>query len=520
MEASAEVLEGDRAKVTVTIDADTVTARIKKQYRDFAGQYRIPGFRKGKAPRQVIDNYLGKQAVVATVTDAIVNETCMQAVDQTGLYPLGQPDFEGDLGLVEEGKAYTYAFEVGVKPTPALSNYDNVEITMPSAEVTDDEINAEIEAMLYHYQEVTDAADDAVIADDNYANLKIAATDDEGKDIESISTDDRQYGVASGLFPATFDDELKGMKKGDKKQFAIDVPEEPTVMTASLVGKTKKINFDVEVLQVKVRNMPELTDEFAKEKLGMDSAAEVREELSNLLANQKNAYIPRLKEERALAALAERLEGEVPAALAEQQEGALLQNFFGQLQQQGITFDVYLQSQGLSSQQFRDDVKKQAEDLTKQDLALDAWAAHAGMTATDEDIKAEFEKSGAEDPEALQKEWAENGQLFLVRQGILRQKAAADVTDNAVVTEEAAGDKKKPAKKAAAKKSTAKKSASKDEAKDEAAAEKKPAKKPAAKKSTAKKAAEKDEAAAEKKPAKKAAAKKTTAKKAADDKAE
>ena len=509
METQAEVLEGNRAKVTVTIDADTVSSRIKSQYKQFASQYRIPGFRKGKAPRQVIDNFLGKEAVVATVTDAVVNDTCMQAVDKCGLYPLGQPDFTEELGMVKDGEAFTYTFEVDTKPTPELSSYDNVEIEMPTAEVTDAEVKAEFDSMLYHYQEMVDAADDAVIADDNFANLKIAATDDAGESIASIATDDRQYGVASGLFPATFDDEIKGMKKGDTKQFAIDVPEEPTVMTSSLIGKTKKINFDVEVLQVKERKTPELTDEFVKEKLGMDTVEEARKEISSLIANQKNAYMPRLKEERALAALAERFDGEVPASLAEQQEQALLQNFFTQLQQQGITFDMYLMSQGISSQQFRDDVKKQAADLAKQDLALDAWAAHAGIVATDEDIEAEFAKSGAEDPAALKKEWEQSGQMFLVRQGVLRQKAAVEVTDNAVVTEEAP----------------------KAEEAEEAKAEEKPKKKAAAKKTTAKKttkkaadAAEGDDAEAEKKPAKKTAAKKPavkkTTKKAAEDKAE
>ncbi len=497
METQAEVLEGNRAKVTVTIDADTISGRVKAQYKQFASQYRIPGFRKGKAPRQVIDNFLGKEAVAATVTDAIVNDTCMQAVDKCGLYPLGQPDFTEEIGMIKDGEPFVYSFEVDTKPTPELSNYDNVEITLPSAEVTDAEVQAEFDSMLFHYQEMVDAADDAVIADDNFANLKIAATNDAGENIASISTDDRQYGVASGLFPATFDDEIKGLKKGDTKQFAIDVPEEPTVMTSSLIGKTKKINFEVEVLQVKERKTPELTDEFVKEKLGMDTVEEARKEITSLIANQKNAYMPRLKEERALSALAERFDGEVPASLAEQQEQALLQNFFTQLQQQGITFDMYLMSQGISSQQFRDDVKKQAADLAKQDLALDAWAAHAGIVATDEDIAAEFAKSGAEDPAALKKEWEESGQMFLVRQGILRQKAAAEVTDNAVVTEEAPAaaveeaKEEKPKKKAAAKKTTAKKTTKKAAEAEGEEAEKKPAKKTAAKKPAAKKTTKK-----------------------------
>ena len=452
METKVEALQDNKVKVTVTVDAKEVDNRIKKAYKDFGKKYKFPGFRPGHVPRQIIDANLGKEAVLSTVTDEMLNETFPVAIDEADLILISEPKFSEVDGLVEEGKDFTFSIECEVKPALELSGYDNVEIEMPSAEVTEDEVNAEIDAMLTHYSEYSNAAANKKFADGNMAEMKITATDDKGENIESITADNRQYAMGSGLFPQSFDEELKGMKKGETKQFTIDVPEEPTVMTSSLIGKTEKINFEVEILQLKVRKTPELTDEFAKEKLGMDSAAEVREELTTLLTNQKNSFIPRLKEERALTALAERLQGEAPAALVEQQESALLQNFFGQLQQQGITFDVYLQSQGLSSQQFRDDVKKQAADLTKQDLALDAWAAHAGLEATDDDIMIEFQKSGAQDPAALKKEWEESGQLFLVRQGILRQKAAVDVTDNAVVTEEKPKEEKaKKAKKASKK---------------------------------------------------------------------
>ena len=167
--------------------------------------------------------------------------------------------------------------------------------------------------------------------------------------------------------------------------------------------------------------------------------------------------------------------------MRESAEATLIQDFFQQLQSQGMTFDRYLMQQGITPDQFKEDVKKQAADVAKQDLALDAWARHFGMEATDEDVTAEFQKSGVEDPAALEKEWRANGQLHMVRQGIMRTKAVYDLMEKAVVSEadpaKKDGEAKKPAKKAAAKKSS-KKDAS--EGADEAA-EKKPAKKVAKK---------------------------------------
>lgn len=438
MEINVEVLEGNRAKITVTIDEKVVIDRVKKQYKQFATQYNFPGFRRGKAPRPVIDSMMGKDAARAMVTDALVNETFPLAIDQSGLYPIGQPDFgeEGDTALVEDKKAYVFAFEIDTKPTPELSSYDPVEVEMPPEGATDEQIDEEINALLEHYYEVVDAPANTKVKDENFVNLKIAATDDNGENIESITNDEYQYGIGSGLFPESFDKELIGLKKGDTKQFTIDLPSTPTAMTASLMGKTSTINFDVEVLVVRKKKLPELTDEWVQTKIGVDSVEELRKELAEEIESQRSSVLPRLKESRVLTALAERLQDDVPENMVEEAETTLLQDFFNQLQRQGLTLDVYLQQSGMTSQQFRDDVKKQAADMAAQDLSLDAYAAHAGLEVTDEDIRDEFVKSGVDNPESVMEQWRENGQMYLVRQGILRQKAAAELVENAVVTEE------------------------------------------------------------------------------------
>ena len=446
METKVEVLEGDRAKVTVTIGADEIANRVKKQYKQVANQYTIPGFRKGKAPRPVIDSALGKDYVRAVVTDSVVNESYPIAIDEAGIFPVGQPDFDEEkMDLVEDGKAYTFEFEVGTKPTLALSSYDPVEIEMPPEKVTDEQIDEEIDSLLEHYMDIVPAPANTKVKDDKYVDLKITATDDNGDEIASITTESTQYGLGTGLYPPTFDEELIGLKKGDTKQFSIDMPSEPYAMTATLAGKTAQINFDVEILGVLKKKMPELTDEWVQNKIGVETVQELRDELRDEINSQREAVLPRLKESRVLTALQERLEGEVPEGVIEESEATLLQDFFNQLQRQGVTLDVYLQQQGITSDQFRDDVKQQAQDMAKQDMALDSYAAHAGIEATDDDILDEFEKSGVADPAGMMEEWRKNGQMYLVRQGILRQKAAQELVDNAVVTEE------KPEKKASKK---------------------------------------------------------------------
>lgn len=488
METKVEALQDNKVKITVTVDAKEIDNRIKKTYRDFANKYNFPGFRRGKAPRPVIDNALGAEAVRANVTDDVVNESYPLAIDQADLYPVGKPDFD-EPALVEGGADYTFSCTVEVKPEIELSSYEPVEIELVADGASDAEIDAQVEGLRDYYHTFEDAAAATKIKEGSYADLSIKATDDNGEAIGSLESESRLYGLGMGLFPETFDAEIMGMKKGQSKSFTIDVPasSESTLM-ASLAGKTKAVNFEVEVLVVKKQILPELTDEWVKETLGFENIVELRERVADTIKDQKAEALPRMKETACLNALMERVEGEVPAAMCEDAEATLLQDFFTQLQRQGVSFDMYLQQSGLTADQFKADVKLQAADTAKQDLALDAWARHFEYKATDEDVAAEFEKSGTADPKALQEEWRKNGQLHLVRQGILRTRAALEIMDTAKVTEidpavEAKKEEKKPAKKAASKKSSAKK--------DEAAEEK-----PAAKKTTAKKTAKKEESEA------------------------
>ncbi len=491
METKVEALQDNRTKVTVTFDAKEVDARIKKTYKDFANKYNFPGFRKGKAPRPIIDNALGKDAVRASVTDDLVNDSYPLAIEDGKLFPLGKPEFD-ETDLVEGGKPYTFTFTVSVKPEFELSSYEHVEIELPAEGATEAEVDEQLEMFREHYYSLEDATAATKVKDDSHIELAMKATDDKGEEIPSLMTESRPYTLGTGLFPVEFDEQLVGLKKGQTATFSLDIPADPPVMLASLADKTAKIDFELEVKAVKKKILPEITDEWVKETLGFENVEDMRTRMSESITQQKGAMLPRMKENAILVALAERLEGEVPESMRDEAEATLIQDFFQQLQSQNMSFDLYLAQQGMTPDQFKNDVKLQAADVAKQDLALDAWVRHFNMEATDEEVTEEFAKSGVDNPAALKTQWLQNGQLHMVREGVARAKAVRDLMDKAVVTEidPSKKDEKKPAKKAAPKKAAAKK--------DDADAPKKAAaKKSAAKKAAPKKTATKDEEAAE-----------------------
>lgn len=456
METKVEALEGNKVKVTVTIDAADIDARIAKTYKDFARKYNFPGFRRGKAPRPVIDNALGAEAVRATVTDEVLNGSWGAAVDAEGLSPVSGPAME-ETELVVAGEPYEFSFTLDLRPQVELDSYDAVEIELPFAEATEAEIDDQLAAMADHYTTYEDASAATKMKPENYADLAIKATDADGNDIAAISSESRLYGPGTGMLSEAFDAEIMGMKKGQTKEFTLEVPaDETAVLLADQAGKT--VNFEVTCTVVKKKAAPEITDEWARDTMGFESVADMRERIAESLNMQKGAMMPRIKENAIMTKLLERLDVEVPEALAAEAETSLLQDFFTQLQQAGMTFDAYLGSQGITSDQFKADLKAQAADRVKEELALEAWARHNNMEVTDEDIAAEFVKAGVEDPAALEQEWREAGRLHLVRTGLLRSKAIEDLMENAKVTEvdfaaEAAAEKKaakKPAKKKAA----------------------------------------------------------------------
>ena len=188
METAIETLEGNKIKVTVTVDAATVDAHMKKTYKEFAQKYNFPGFRKGKAPRPVIDRALGAETVLAQVTEDVINDAYPEVIESEKIYPVGNPEFDND-GFVAAGTDFTFAFTIGTKPEFELTSYEPVEIEMPFEGATDAEVAEQLEAMREHYVTYEDASAATKIKPENNAELAIKATDADGDDIAALSSE-------------------------------------------------------------------------------------------------------------------------------------------------------------------------------------------------------------------------------------------------------------------------------------------------------------------------------------------
>jgi trigger factor len=430
LEITSERNDENKIELTVTIPIDTVKKHIDAAYKE-AGRVRIKGFRPGKAPRRVLENYYGgKEYFQAQATDSLVKETLPRAIDTEGYVPLDKPDV-AELELVTEGNEYSYSMSFTVRPVLELSSYEPVQIELPSEEPTPEEIEEQVDTMLSYYADFKSVTDRPVQQDD-FLTLEMEVTRD-GARVEALSSSDTPHKMGASGMPASFDEKLLGATIGETLEFDFDFdfsPEEASQTEASELSHVV-----VTVKDIKAEVKPDLTDAWVKEQLEFDSVEEFKTRIADSIRFQKRQELAAFKERLITEELALRLQGEPTDMLITQTEQELYRDFFASLQQNNQTFDGFLASAQLTPEEFRKDIKQQATEVTAQTLALDALARQLGLEITDEEIREEFNSSGAEDPETLYQQWEENGRLSEIREGLLRMKAARHLNENAEIFE-------------------------------------------------------------------------------------
>lgn len=419
MNITASDVQDAKLTATVTIPAADVDAAIKKAYKDAANKYRFPGFRAGRAPRPVIDNMLGKEATLAQATNDILAANEPAVLNELDIVPLKEGDYK-ELDLAKDHEDYTYTVTFSLRQSVELNSYEPVEIEMPPAEVTEGEIDAQIE-MLMGYHATFEEADRAVQNDDY-----VTASVKDVKGATRFAGENRMFVVGSENFPTEVNEGLVGMKKDESKE----------ISWTPMGDNAEEVTIEVTINNVKERKLPELTDEFVKENFGFDTIAAMRDGVKEELEGDKTSKLPGLKENRAVAALSERLELEKVDEDYEQSVFSELgQTFLQNLSSRGMTLDVWLQASGLTSEAFIADLHRQANDVARESLALDALARHLEIEVSDEDVDKEFVDAGVEDVEASKAQFVADGRMPAVRDSIRRSKAVDWLVENAKVTE-------------------------------------------------------------------------------------
>ena len=420
MEVSTSTRDDGKTQITVTMTADEVKKHIDKAFKDF-GKTRIPGFRAGKAPRKVIEqNFGGHDTVYAQITSDMINEVTPLVIDEQDIIFIGDPEFE-ETDIVTDGENYTFTLYGDVKPSVELTSYDPVDIKMPTEEATEEDLQIQLNALQDYYKSFETVERAAKKGD--YVMVKLESTVD-GKPLDSLTNESRLVEIEGDMMPKELTKELKGMKAGDEKDF--DFTSDFDTEYADKTVHTKAT-----VKEVREQQTPGFDDDFAK-KLGFDNYDALVEQLKKEITETKAQQLPRLKESRCVTMLSERIEGDIPEEYLAFTRQEIMRDFFNSLQEQGATFDQFLSSRGITSDQFKEDLETQSLEEAKECLALDSLFAHLGLEVTEEDIEKEF--SVASNPKATRKAWEDAGRMSVIREAIRRQKATKWLVDNAVVT--------------------------------------------------------------------------------------
>jgi trigger factor len=436
LNTTAEPLEGNLVKLTVTIPAADVDKAIAEAYVRVAEQVRVPGFRKGKAPRPVVDTYVGRERVLADAQEALVEKSYPDAIDVEELRPIDQPDM-GELSGVVEGEGYTYVAEVQVRPEFTLSKgADKIEIKVPPKEAVTSDVDAEIEKMRERSASL-EPVEDRGVEESDFVLISFEGLVD-GEAYDGNSVDKYLYEMGSGQMPKEFDDALLGARPSDERQSAFKIPD--TSSNTEFVGKTA--TFDITVHEIKAKQLPALDDEFASNAGGHETMDELRTEIKAKLDEGRAFTHARETERQARVELANLLEGEAPEAMVIARRDNMIRDFFNNLERQGISMKDYVAGTGVDPERIQKDIEEEARERVRQDLALEALFRLKGMEVTDADIEAEVAEiatSSDKSPEELRREWEAASMIVVLKEELVHRKATEWLLDNVKIEIERPG---------------------------------------------------------------------------------
>ena len=466
MSVTVEKLENNMAKLKITVPAEQLEKAIEKAYQKNKNKIQIPGFRKGKAPRKMIEQMYGKGVFYEDAANDLIEEEYPKAVEECGEDVVSSPKI--DVEELEAGKDFVFTAEVALKPPVKLGKYKGIEVEKMDLDVTDDEVDAEIDKQRNMNARSIDVTDRAV-KDGDTVSLDFEGFVD-GVAFDGGKGTDYPLTIGSGAFIPGFEEQLVGFEIGQEGEVNVKFPED--YQAENLAGKDA--TFKCKVNSIRAKELPELNDEFASD-AGFDTVAEYKEDVKKKLEEKKAADEKAKREDAVVRAVIEDSEMELPEAMIETQQRQMVNEFAQRLQMQGMNMDQYLQYTGGSVDQMLAQVKPQAIERIKSRLVLEAVAEAEKIEVSDADVDAEIESMAHQyrmEVEKL-KEMMSDAEKKQLKSDLAVQKAADFLVENV----------KEGAKKAA-KKTTTKKAAAAD-------GEEKP-KKTAAKKTTTKKAAAED----------------------------
>ena len=388
MSLQVEKLEKNMAKLTIEVSAEEFDAAIEKAYQKNKGKINIQGFRKGKAPRQMIEKMYGVGVFYEDAANIIIPEAYSKEVSECkDVEIVSQPEI--DVVQIEKGKPFIFTAVVATKPEVELGEYKGIEVSVEVPEIKDEDVEAELKKA-QEEQARTVPVEDRAVADGDIATIDFEGFVD-GVAFEGGKGTDYALTIGSHSFIDTFEEQLIGKNIGDEVEVNVTFPEE--YHAEELKGKPAL--FKVVIKEIKVKELPELDDDFAQDVSDFDTLAEYKEDIKAKLVEKAEKVAKNEKEEKLIDAIIANSKMDIPEAMIETQQDQMIREFANRIASQGLSFEQYMQFTGMTMDAMKEQMKPQALKRIQVRLVLEAIAAKEAFEITEEDIEKELETMAA-----------------------------------------------------------------------------------------------------------------------------
>lgn len=435
MSVQVENLEKNMAKLTIEVSAEDLEKALEAAYQKEKNKISIPGFRKGKVPRAMVEKMYGAAVFYEEAANILMQQNYPAAVEESGADIVSRPTI--DIVQIEKGKPFIFTAEVAVRPEVTLGKYMGVTVTKIDCTVSDEEVAEALEKERNNNSRTISVTDRPVQEGDTAVIDYEGFVD--GVAFEGGKGENHSLEIGSHSFIDTFEDQLVGKNVGDEVEVNVTFPEQ--YHAADLAGKPAM--FKVKINEIKVKELPELDDEFAQDVSEFDTLAEYKEDLKKRLEEQKENEAKRTKEDEAIQKIIDKSKMELPDAMVDTQCENMIEEFAQRIAQSGLSMEQYMQFSGLTLDALKEQVRPEAVSRIQSSLVLEAIAKAENIEVTDEDIDAEIEKMASMygmEADKL-KGYMGDAEKNSMKRDLEIQKAVALIMDN--VKERKATTKKK-----------------------------------------------------------------------------
>ena len=425
MEAKMEKIEANVVKFEVKVEAEKFTAALNKAYNKNKNRFSVPGFRKGKVPMAMVKKHYGIEVLFEDAINTVINETYPKLIEENNLRPVDFPKV--DVLEVGEGKDLVYTAEVTLYPEIELGEYKGLNVEKKEAVVEDSEIEAQLKNMQQQNARI-ETKEDGAIEKGDIAVIDFKGFID-GVAFEGGEGHDYSLEIGSGSFIDNFEDQLIGLSVEEEKEVKVTFPE--NYGREELNGK--EATFEVKVKEIKVKELPELDDEFAKEVSEFNTLDELKADIKGKIEETKKASLEREYEDALITAVIENSKMEVPEVMVEKEIDNMVRDLENRLKYQGLSLEQYMQFTGSTEEKMRAYMKENADKKVKADLVLEAIAKAEKIEATEEEVKekaTEIAKMYAGDEAEKMAEMLMQTQKAMIERDIVISKTIKLLEDN------------------------------------------------------------------------------------------